>query len=104
MPGDLDTESMSSNLKVPGNLVVIGLGYVGLPLALAFSKELPTTGFDVDASRVDELVAGSDRNREVAEAEFKSSGLALTSDASCIADAEFIVVTVPTPVTEDREA
>ncbi|MCH8230113.1 MAG: hypothetical protein IIA53_07270, partial [Chloroflexi bacterium] len=88
---------------MPKNVTVIGLGYVGLPLALAFSKELRTTGFDVDASRVDELLIGTDRNREVAESEITSSNLTFTADASCVADAAFIVVTVPTPVTEDHK-
>ncbi|MCH7971999.1 MAG: hypothetical protein IH960_13315, partial [Chloroflexi bacterium] len=83
---------MSKKLTMPKNVTVIGLGYVGLPLALAFSKELPTTGFDIDASRVDELLAGTDRNREVAESEITSSNLTLTTDASCVADAAFIVV------------
>ena len=94
---------MSDDLTMPKNVTVIGLGYVGLPLALAFSKELRTTGFDVDASRVDELSIGTDRNREVAESEITSSNLTFTADASCVADAAFIVVTVPTPVTEDHK-
>ena len=87
----------------PGNVTVVGLGYVGLPLALAFSMELPTTGLDVDVSRVEELRVGHDRNREVAEEAITSSNLTFTADASCIADAEFIVVTVPTPVTEEHK-
>ena len=94
---------MSVNRKLPGDITVVGLGYVGLPLSLAFSKKLPTTGFDIDASRVEELQSGDDRNREVKSAEITSSGLALTTDASCIADAEFIIVTVPTPVTGDHK-
>lgn len=87
----------------PNNLVVIGLGYVGLPLALAFSKEVPTTGFDVDTSRVDELTAGIDRNNELSNVELSSSRLRLTKDSSCISDAEFIIVTVPTPITHNHE-
>ena len=94
---------MSKKLTMPKNVTVIGLGYVGLPLALAFSKELPTTGFDIDASRVDELLAGTDRNREETETEITSSELTLTADAACIADTEFIVVTVPTPITEKHK-
>lgn len=85
------------------SVVVIGLGYVGLPLALAFSKEFPTTGFDVDTSRVEELLTGVDRNKELSSVELSSSKLNLTIESSCISDAEFIVVTVPTPVTEDCE-
>ena len=90
-------------ITTPGNITVVGLGYVGLPLALAFSKELPTTGLDVDVARVAELSAGDDRNREVPESEIASSNLTLTTDPSVIADAEFIIVTVPTPVTEDHK-
>lgn len=86
----------------PANVTVVGLGYVGLPLALAFARELPTTGFDVFDARVDELLAGSDRNREVPDAEIAASSVTFTADASCITDAEFIVVTVPTPVNEDH--
>ena len=87
-------------MNLPSNLVVIGLGYVGLPLALAFSKEISTTGFDVDTSRVDELLAGVDRNNELSSAELSSSKLSFTKESSCISDAEFIVVAVPTPITE----
>jgi len=87
-------------MNLPSNLVVIGLGYVGLPLALAFSKEISTTGFDVDTSRVDELLAGVDRNNELSSAELSSSKLSFTKESSCISDAEFIVVAVPTPVTK----
>jgi len=90
-------------MKIPNNLVVIGLGYVGLPLALAFSKEIPTTGFDLDASRIDELGTGVDRNNEFSKAELTSSKMSLTKDSSCISDAEFIVVTVPTPITDRYE-
>jgi UDP-N-acetyl-D-galactosamine dehydrogenase len=87
----------------PKNLVVIGLGYVGLPLALAFSKEIPTIGFDLDDSRIDELGTGVDRNKEFSNAELTSSKLSLTKESSCISDAEFIVVTVPTPITDSNE-
>ena len=76
---------------------------MGLPLALAFAKELPTTGLDIDGSRVDELRRGFDRNREVPEGIVTLSSVSLTADASCIADSDFIVVTVPTPVTEDHD-
>ncbi len=88
-------------MNEPTNVVVIGLGYVGLPLALAFSKEFSTTGFDLDATRVEELLAGVDRNQEVATAELSLSTLNLTIDSSCISDAGFIIVAVPTPVTGD---
>jgi len=89
-------------VKAPSDVTVVGLGYVGLPLALAFAEELPTTGFDIDVSRVEQLLAGDDRNREIDSGLITSSNLTLTSDDSCVTDADFIVVTVPTPVTEDN--
>ena len=89
-------------MKFPSDVTVVGLGYVGLPLALAFAAELPTTGFDNDKSRIEQLRMGNDRNREVESSMISSSKLILTADESCIAEAEFIVVTVPTPVTEDN--
>ena len=88
---------------VPEGVTVLGLGYVGLQLAAAFSKELPTIGFDVDQSRVDDLRNGLDRNREVESEEIISPNLVLTTDASCLADSEFIIVTVPTPVTDAHD-
>ena len=90
-------------MNEPASVVVIGLGYVGLPLALAFSKEFPTTGFDVDTSRVDELLAGVDCNQELSGVELLSSKLRIARESSCISDAELIVVAVPTPVTHDYE-
>jgi UDP-N-acetyl-D-glucosamine/UDP-N-acetyl-D-galactosamine dehydrogenase len=89
-------------VKFPSDVTVVGLGYVGLPLALAFAAELLTTGLDNDKSRIEQLRGGNDRNREVESSLIASSKLILTADESCIAEAEFIVVTVPTPVTEDN--
>ena len=66
-------------MTTPTNVIVIGLGYVGLPLALALSEELPTAGFDIDASRVDELLAGFDRNNEIVSSELISSNLLVSS-------------------------
>jgi UDP-N-acetyl-D-glucosamine/UDP-N-acetyl-D-galactosamine dehydrogenase len=89
-------------VKTPSDVIVIGLGYVGLPLALAFAAEFSTTGFDNDVTRVKQLRSGNDRNREVDAVLITSSELVLTADESCVTDADFIVVTVPTPVTEDN--
>jgi len=87
----------------PERVAVIGLGYVGLPVALAFARKFPgTIGFDVDAQRVAELGRGHDRNQEIAEATLGASPLTLTSDAAALAGATFFVVAVPTPVDEDN--
>ncbi|MBT3995043.1 MAG: nucleotide sugar dehydrogenase [Chloroflexi bacterium] len=83
-------------------MTIVGLGYVGLPLALAFAAEFPTIGFDNDSSRVEQLQDGFDRNLEVDKGLIASSELTFTADDTCVTNAEFIVVTVPTPVTKDN--
>jgi UDP-N-acetyl-D-glucosamine/UDP-N-acetyl-D-galactosamine dehydrogenase len=89
-------------VKTPSDITIVGLGYVGLPLALAFAAELPTIGFDNDSSRVEQLQDGFDRNLEVDKEPISASEVTFTSDDNCVTDAEFIVVTVPTPVTKDN--
>ena len=80
-------------------LAVIGLGYVGLPVAVAFARSgVPVIGFDIDRKRIDELRSGRDRTREVDAAELAQSKLRLESDPSALAQADFYIVTVPTPV------
>ena len=80
-------------------IAVIGLGYVGLPVALAFARKLPgTIGFDVNKEKVEELRRGYDRNQEVPKSELEGSPLKITSDIADLAGATFFVVAVPTPV------
>jgi UDP-N-acetyl-D-galactosamine dehydrogenase len=80
-------------------LAVIGLGYVGLPLAAEFAKYRPVTGFDIDAERVAELQGGFDRTRELNRSELASAtGLKYTYDPADLADCNCYIVTVPTPV------
>lgn len=84
-------------------LAVIGLGYVGLPVAVAFARQgTPVIGFDIDAGRIAELKAGCDRTREVETHDLAHPSLRLTSEASDIAAADFIIVTVPTPIDKAR--
>ncbi|MBW3567982.1 MAG: nucleotide sugar dehydrogenase [Proteobacteria bacterium] len=81
------------------NIAVIGLGYVGLPLATAFGRRFPTTGFDIDPRRVMELQGGHDRTREVTREELdESNRLRYASGVSDIAECNVYVVSVPTPV------
>lgn len=78
---------------------MIGLGYVGLPLAIAFGRRYPTVGFDIDRKRVDELERGHDRTREATREELESSQhLTFVSDVSGIGGCNVYVVSVPTPV------
>lgn len=78
--------------------VVIGLGYVGLPLAVALARSTDTWGLDVDAARIAELRQGHDRTGEIDAGRLAASGLALTTDPAACPSADFYIVTVPTPV------
>jgi len=78
---------------------IVGLGYVGLPLAVEFGKHYPTVGFDINAARVAELEGGEDSTLECSSEELASAKhLAYTSDTAGIADCNFYIVTVPTPI------
>ena len=79
-------------------ITVIGLGYVGLPLALAFSKKYKVVGFDINTSRVSELKDGQDSTNESQKNELLSSKILFTSSAEEILDSNFYIVTVPTPI------
>lgn len=85
------------------NIGIIGLGYVGLPLAVEFGKKYPTIGFDINQSRVAELQSGVDSTLECSQAELMSaSWLTYTHELSAIQKCNFYVVTVPTPITDDN--
>ena len=84
-------------------LVVVGLGYVGLPLAMAFSSVCEDiTGFDINEKRVGDLGNGIDATREVTAEELRESRLQFSSDPECLRDAKYIIVTVPTPITKSN--
>ncbi|HZD26810.1 MAG TPA: NAD(P)-binding domain-containing protein, partial [Alphaproteobacteria bacterium] len=83
-------------------IVVIGLGYVGLPLAVALARHFPVLGFDISRRRVDELQAHHDRTGEVDDAVLAETGLELSHEAAGIAGADIYIVTVPTPVDADN--
>ena len=84
------------------NLAVIGLGYVGLPIALAFAKKYRVIGYDIDASRVAELRKGIDRSKEMPEDAFKDLDIHFTDQAEDLKEAHFYVVAVPTDVDEHK--
>jgi UDP-N-acetyl-D-galactosamine dehydrogenase len=82
---------------------VIGLGYVGLPVALALAKKFePVIGFDISARRVAELREGNDLTGEVGQAELRQTRLRLNNDPDSLNDASFFLVTVPTPIGAER--
>jgi UDP-N-acetyl-D-galactosamine dehydrogenase len=83
-------------------IVIIGLGYVGLPLAVVLARQFETIGFDIDEGRVAELRGGHDRTNEVDGEALQASALKLTSDAAECAGADVYIVTVPTPVDQAK--
>lgn len=83
-------------------IAVLGLGYVGLPLAIALARKFDTVGFDISAARVEELQAGHDRTREVSDGDLAGSSLRLSADPASLADATVYIVTVPTPVNDEN--
>lgn len=82
-------------------IAVVGLGYVGLPLAAAFGAKRETVGFDINTKRISELKAGEDVTREVSREELaEAQGLSFTDSMEGIKDCRFFIVTVPTPIDE----
>ena len=86
-----------------GTVVVVGLGYVGLPLAMALAKHGAVLGFDISGERIAELRRGYDRTLEVTQDALSSSTLVLTDDPAEIDGSNILIVTVPTPVGADNK-
>jgi UDP-N-acetyl-D-glucosamine/UDP-N-acetyl-D-galactosamine dehydrogenase len=85
------------------NIAVIGLGYVGLPLAVHLARHYPVTGLDINSTRVEELKTGQDRTNEIDTDVLKASTLDITDQISAIENADVFIVTVPTPVDSNNE-
>ena len=86
-------------------IAVIGLGYVGLPLAAAFSEKYEVTGFDVNAARIEELKSGHDRTLELSAEQMKKAienGMKFSLNLDDIKDCNFFIVTVPTPIDKNK--
>jgi UDP-N-acetyl-D-galactosamine dehydrogenase len=81
-------------------VAVVGLGYVGLPIAVAFGKRGKTIGFDINKTKIDELLRGFDRTGEVSAADLKACQVEYTSEPTDLKAADFIIVAVPTPINE----
>jgi UDP-N-acetyl-D-galactosamine dehydrogenase len=85
------------------NIAVIGLGYVGLPVAVAFARSgAAVVGFDIDRERIEELCAGFDRTHEVEKSELAQPTLVYTYESEALARADFFIITVPTPIDASR--
>ena len=91
-------------ISAENNLAIIGLGYVGLPLAVSFGKKIQTLGFDINTARIDELNQGQDHTLEVTPEELKSVvNLTFSCDPADIAGCNYIIVTVPTPIDKNKQ-
>ncbi len=89
-----------SELKI----AIIGLGYVGLPLAVEFGKKVPVVGFDIHQKRIDELTCGQDHTLEVSPEELKqSTHLSYTTSLDDLKSCNFFIVTVPTPIDQYKQ-
>lgn len=93
---------MTYDLKTM-KIAVVGLGYVGMPLAVALAKYGSVVGYDVNTKRVDELNDGWDSNREIKQNVLRTTSCVFTAELSDIADADIYIVTVPTPIDEENE-
>lgn len=84
------------------NLCVIGLGYVGMPIAVEFAKKISVIGFDLNKEKINEYKSGHDVTNEVGDLEIKKTRLSFTSNESDIKNVNFYIVAVPTPVNQDK--
>lgn len=85
------------------SIAVVGLGYVGLPLAVAFGKKAPVIGFDISRKRIEELRRREDRTHELSAADLAEAQVEYTTDPTALKRADFIIVTVPTPVDDAKQ-
>jgi UDP-N-acetyl-D-galactosamine dehydrogenase len=89
-------------LEKKKRISVIGLGYVGLPIALEFARKFSVIGFDINAERIELMKKGEDPSREIPSSEFVDRNITFTSDSEELKKAHFHVVAVPTPVDQHK--
>ena len=85
-------------LRHQEKIAVVGLGYVGLPLAVHLNRHFSVVGYDLKAARIGELNAGVDRTREVSEADLRQAAIQFTHDPTTLKSCKLIIVAVPTPI------
>lgn len=89
-------------LKKEEKIAIIGLGYVGMPIAVAFAKKIDVIGFDLNQQKIDLYKKGIDPTKEVGDEAIMNSTVEFTSDETRLRDAKFHIVAVPTPVNQDK--
>lgn len=94
--------SIDSLLSKKDKIAVVGLGYVGLPLAVHLSKQFAVIGFDLNSERIKELEEGRDRTLEVTDEELQSAFIKYSDDPAVLSESRLVIVAVPTPIDEYR--
>ncbi len=89
-------------MEKKSSLALVGLGYVGMPIAVAFSEHIPTIGFDINEEKISKYKAGTDPTNEVGDEGIRNCSVEFTSDEKRLKDSSFIIVAVPTPVNTDH--
>ena len=89
-------------LRGEDKLALVGLGYVGMPIAVAFAKKIKVIGFDFNEKKIEKYKSGIDPTGEVGDEEVKNTSVQFTADPTSLKEARFIIVAVPTPVNPDH--
>jgi len=89
-------------LRGEAKLAVVGLGYVGIPLAIAFAKKVPVLGYDIDQKKIQQYLNGHDPTGEITPGDLHSTTMEFTSDKTRLRKASFFIIAVPTPVNRDK--
>ena len=84
-------------------LAVVGLGYVGLPIALEFAKKLDVIGFDINVERVNLMKQNIDPSNELIASDFEKCSITFTSNLKDLQDAKFFIIAVPTPIDKNKK-
>ena len=84
------------------SIAIIGLGYVGMPIAVSFAKKVNVIGFDVNNLKINLYKSGLDPTNEVGDSALKNTSVFFTSDESHLRNAKFLIVAVPTPINQDK--
>ena len=85
-----------------GKIAVVGLGYVGMPIAVAFAKKVNVIGFDLNTNKIDQYKNGIDPTNEIGDEEIRKTAVEFTDDATKLQEAKFHIVAVPTPINADK--
>lgn len=99
----MNAKKIESGSFSPKKIAVVGLGYVGLPVATAFAERRPTVGFDINLARVEQLRNGIDKTGEISVERLKAANLQVSADPSVLKECDFIIVGVPTPIDANKQ-